>query len=814
MMEQSDLDLLQTVPVYHLQSLIKARRLPLSLKDLVSNVTSAPMPTITEIAQYLYLPPSIEEAIHDLNSPDLAVLRELVSCGGRANSRDLALYFTKKGLFAPVKNSDPFSTGEPTSNLYPIPHPHGAFEQSLHRLLILGLLFWGKQTNFAGRDYTNGVYDGVLIVPHAVRHIVHDLPLQQTTTKSEPQAQASFSVEDIDERLRLCQRHLYLYWSHVASQREGLPLVSSRLLSRNALRQVVDLFGKQTHLEQIRTEQDAPRELFMRLLLMQLGLLRERNNSIVALPSDDFFGLPLQERIHRCLHSWLETSFWNELASLPDVVVRPGPLPLEPAAAETIKARRQVLDRLLCEEPASWLDLAAFIARTKLYVPYLLFPRQYGSRADRYSTGSNPYGWDFRLRRGWLTHREGWHMVEGGFIRAILSGPLYWLGLIDLKNDEGNTAFRLVANARQLAGKMPPSGSNIAWGKLIIQPNFEVVALAPVSESLLVKLDRFAERVRLEHIAQYRLTKASITRAIQSGMHAQDILRLLQEFAGESGEIPQNVQYSLAEWERQARRVEMWQHAALIEFDDAAQLDALFADEEARSMFRRRLTPVLAELDPARIDAVQQLLWQRHVLPALTPAPQQDTLSAAEQTALASSSRPPTPDRGPQWKLHADGLLEPLHPVTDLYLASDVERFSAVDEATGYYKITPEAIQLACTGTGDGNGNGNSLTLASIINFLQIYCAGGVPPSFIMRLKLWGGGYGDQAAITIERSPMLYLSPHILQDLHDDPQIQALLGLEVPQQGRLVRVPPERLDNVIKILRERGFTITADENGA
>src|SRR5205807_3827255 len=102
------------------------------------------------------------------------------------------------------------------------------------------------------------------------------------------------------------------------------------------------------------------------------------------------------------------------------------------------------------------------------------------------------YSWDFRLRRGWLTHREGWHMVEGGFIRAIVVGPLHWLGLLDVKEDVNDHTFCLAPGIFQVSAKDPPIVEDVAWGRLIIQPNFELVALAPVSEALLIKLDRFA----------------------------------------------------------------------------------------------------------------------------------------------------------------------------------------------------------------------------------------------------------------------------------------------------------------------------------
>src|SRR6266576_489957 len=176
-----------------------------------------------------------------------------------------------------------------------------------------------------------------------------------------------------------------------------------------------------------------------------------------------------------------------KLGHLPEGVLRPGPAPLDPAHEEVVRARRVLMDRILAERPGAWYELSAFIARTKLYTPYLLFPRQYGPRAERYSLGSNPYGWDFRLRRGWLTHREGWHMVEGGFIRALISGPLFWLGIVALDREENPASFCLLPAAVTIMSEELPVDSEHPWGRLIVQPNFELVLLAPVSELLLVK---------------------------------------------------------------------------------------------------------------------------------------------------------------------------------------------------------------------------------------------------------------------------------------------------------------------------------------
>ncbi len=816
-MEQSDLSLLQTVPPYHLQALVKARRLPYSFKG--QHINKMPDPssmTITEIAQYLFDPTSCSDTLRGLAEMEKSILRELVACGGRANSRDLALYFSRLN-FSPDNTpeldrksttigdySGVSSKTHPHHQVvppqYPTPHPHGVFEQALHRLLLLGLLFWGKQTNFVGRDYASGVYDGVLIVPQTVMEAVNELwnaveesapqvPTPgQDSGKDSNNKEVNHLVEGVSQNISVLQRDLYRYWSLVATMREGMPLVNSRLLSRTALRQVVDQLSPAgtSLIEQIRTEADVPHLLFIRLLLMKLGLLSERRGILFAMPADTFFSLPLLERARRCYRSWQDTAFWNELAYLPDVVVRPGPAPLDPAHEEVVRSRKQVMERLLAEQAGVWHEFPTFIARTRLYTPYLLFPRQNGTRTERYTTGSNPYSWDFRLRRGWLTPREGWHLVEGGFIRAIVSGPLHWLGLANADGQDHPDAFRLVPDIAFITSETPLNIQEPSWGRLVVQPNFELIALAPVSESLLLNLDRFAERTRLEHIAQYRLTKASVTRAIQAGLDSQTIQQILEHVAG--GSIPQNVQYSLVEWERQARRIELWRGVTLLEVDDAALLDALFADTETRPLFGRRLAPLLAEVLTDQLPAVQQILWQQDYLPAL--------VSASSHDGLLETGRLPT--REPQWRLQHDGLLQPCHAVLDLYLVAEVERITELDEATGWRKITPAAIQQACN---------SGLSLDHIERFLQHYCEGGVPASFLIRLKLWGGGYEQQTTIGVEHAPLLRLSNQALQDIRADEELGPLLGTEVPSDSRLVRVPPEVLERVVELLKERGFVI-------
>jgi hypothetical protein len=548
----------------------------------------------------------------------------------------------------------------------------------------------------------------------------------------------------------------------------------------------------QSNLDPAKSETDVPQLYFLRLLLMQLGLLQVQNTTLKAVSAAAFFALPLMERIRRCYTLYVDTPFWNELAFLPEINVRPGPAPLEPAHIEVMQARKTVIEYIQRESMQNWRDITAFIAHLKLSIPYLLFPRQYGPRSERYSSGSNPYGWDFRLRRGWLTHREGWHMVEGGFIRALVGGPLYWLGLLELDRDEYPTQFCLLP-AALLMMKEPVEGFAFledVRGRLIVQPNFEVMVLAPVSESVLVMLDRFAERVNLDLVAHYRISRASITRAIQRGLHVEDIMRQLEQATG--SELPQNVRYSLAEWERQARRIEIWQDMTLLEVDNESLLDELLADEHSRTFFGRRLAPHLIEVLTNQLASVQALFWERNQLPALTVvSPASAPSEEEENQALA--------EREPQWQLHEDGLLQPLYPVLDLYQVVKVQQFCEVDQDTSWYRVTANSV---CQAVKQG------FELATIISFLQAFCLEGIPGSLLIRLKLWGDGYSSPNDLHVERAPLLRLPADVFEDLRSDEELRTLLGTDVEQSYRLIRVDPAHLERVLGLLRERGFHVS------
>jgi hypothetical protein len=142
--------------------------------------------------------------------------------------------------------------------------------------------------------------------------------------------------------------------------------------------------------------------------------------------------------------------------------------------------------------------------------------------------------------------------------------------------------------------------------------------------------------------------------------------------------------------------------------------------------------------------------------------------------------------------------LQPLYAVLDLYLAAEADRFSERDAVRGWRRITANSLQRGLTA---------GMTLDSIVRFLQQYCEKGIPTAFLIRLKLWGNGYGEQQGIAVEHAPLLRLSESILRDLQADDELTPLLSTEIEPDSRLVRIKAEHLERIIELLQERGFVV-------
>jgi hypothetical protein len=116
---------------------------------------------------------------------------------------------------------------------------------------------------------------------------------------------------------------------------------------------------------------------------------------------------------------------------------------------------------------------------------------------------------------------------------------------------DGKPGFRMTGAGRALLGlphdgfaEPDPAAAN-SVATLIVQPNFEIVFLAP-SPGFEAILGRFCERIGREVGVLYRLTRESLQRAATAGIDAEAVLRALS--GGSRSPIPSNVEHEIRGW--------------------------------------------------------------------------------------------------------------------------------------------------------------------------------------------------------------------------------------------------------------------------
>jgi hypothetical protein len=202
--------------------------------------------------------------------------------------------------------------------------------------------------------------------------------------------------------------------------------------------------------------------------------------------------------------------------------------------AHQLPMRRLVLRVLKHFEPNQWVDAMAvpFLARS-VYLATLQ-----GKESDGVEQTSFP------VRSSADLNSLAWNLFT--WVRK----HLYVLGLVDMGYDEGGRAcaIRLTGMGAEFLGMLPATDLSAA-GHIVVNPDFEVVLFpGERSHELIYELDRFADREKSDSLYHYRITPASLHRALSEGMDLDSILKLLAQLSRTP--LPQNVEYSLESWAR------------------------------------------------------------------------------------------------------------------------------------------------------------------------------------------------------------------------------------------------------------------------
>jgi hypothetical protein len=273
-----------------------------------------------------------------------------------------------------------------------------------------------------------------------------------------------------------------------------------------------------------------------------------RNAGLVDLPTNGgsvlqthpdevkaFLEEPRSSSLLHLVKSWLASTSFNELRQVPGLICE-GTWTNDPLAT------RQFILGLLERIPTGkWWSLSSFVWMIHDTCPD--FERPSGD----YVT------WLIRRRVDdtFLHGSEHWDDVDGALIRYILTGPLHWLGILDLASAEKGraiTAFRLSEWSRDLLNGREPSNLPAENGRLHAAANGRISVTLYLPRAVRYQVARFSmwESFRNDEY-RYRLTPVSLKNALMQGLKVSHLLSILNKYA--AAPLPPSFVRALNRWE-------------------------------------------------------------------------------------------------------------------------------------------------------------------------------------------------------------------------------------------------------------------------
>jgi hypothetical protein len=223
--------------------------------------------------------------------------------------------------------------------------------------------------------------------------------------------------------------------------------------------------------------------------------------------------------------AWHDSTTFNELRLIPSLVCD------GEWANSPLVTRHLLLSFLNAIPKNQWWSLPAFVQDIKQKHP------DYQRPAGDYDSWFIKRVSDGVYLRGFAS----WDEVDGTLVRYLITGPLHWLGLVELASADGSdsvTAFRV--NEKQVT-----SNEN---SKLTVSSNGRITVPRLVPRVTRYLISRFCiwDEAKPDEY-RYHVTTASLKKAAEQGLKVNQLLSLLAKNA--AAEIPPAFVKSLKRWE-------------------------------------------------------------------------------------------------------------------------------------------------------------------------------------------------------------------------------------------------------------------------
>ena len=189
---------------------------------------------------------------------------------------------------------------------------------------------------------------------------------------------------------------------------------------------------------------------------------------------------------------------------------------------------------------------------------------------------------------------ENWDRVDGATLQTALVGPMHWLGLLDLGENEAGAMVQLTAYGRAHAEIADFPERPDAEEHITIDAEGLIHAPRSLSRYDRFQLARFTNWGPASDPFEYLLTTESLTRASGQGIQAEHIKTFLKRTAEN---IPDSVARMLDQWGKTGGAEALISRKTILETDTPEALDGILNTPELRRFLRTRLGPRAVVVD-------------------------------------------------------------------------------------------------------------------------------------------------------------------------------------------------------------------------
>lgn len=258
----------------------------------------------------------------------------------------------------------------------------------------------------------------------------------------------------------------------------------------------------------------------------------------------EFFELTRPQALLHVWRGWLSDPEHDDLA------LTPGLQPEGTWDSQPRKVRAAILDIISQLPQGIWMSLSSFVARIRQHHPDFL------RAAGEFDS------WYIKDERtgDYLRGFSHWEDVEGAYLRYLLTGPLHWLGAVDVgkpddRSGHGWTAFLVTAQGANLFRDEVPDHDFLEDQNLKIRSKGLIRVPRQVPRRVRYQIARFCEWKPLKQRAYtYTLSPHSLQRAREQGLAVSHLQTLLEHY---SDAVPPNIVKALQRWEQEGIQVIM-----------------------------------------------------------------------------------------------------------------------------------------------------------------------------------------------------------------------------------------------------------------